>query len=77
MLVYPVADDGSIDPANGVFFVREHSEGLFYLRTAAISATKYAKMSGYELWHRRLGHCRNECIQKSIAHSIGMDELKI
>ena len=74
--VYPVGNDGSIDPANCFPFVSEHSEGLFYLRTKAISATKYAKMSGYELWHRRLGHCPNECIRKSIAHSIGMDELK-
>ena len=74
--VYLKAKDGSIDPANSFSFVSEYSESLFYLRVAAISATKYAKMSGYELWHRRLGHCPNECIRKSIAHSIGMDELK-
>ena len=74
--VYLKAKDGSIDPANSFSFLSEYSESLFYLRVAAISATKYAKMSGYELWHRRLGHCPNECIRKSIAHSIGMDELK-
>ena len=74
--VYPKGKDGSIDPANSFSFVSEYSESLFYLRVAPICATKYAKMSGYELWHRRLGHCPNECIRKSIAHSIGMDDLK-
>ena len=74
--VYPKADDGSIDPANSFPFVSEHSESLFHLRIAKISEQKYAKLSGYELWHRRLGHCPNESIRKSIAHSIGMDELK-
>jgi hypothetical protein len=47
--VYPKAKDGSIDPANSFSFVSEYSESLFYLRTAPICATKYAKMSGYEL----------------------------
>jgi hypothetical protein len=74
--VYPKGKDGSIDPANSFSLVSEYSESLFYLRVAPICATKYAKMSGYELWHRRLGHCPNECIRKSIAHSIGMDDLK-
>jgi hypothetical protein len=74
--VYPKADDGSIDPANSFPFVSEHSESLFHLRIAKISEQKYAKLSGYDLWHRRLGHCPNESIRKSIAHSIGMDELK-
>ena len=74
--VYPKAKDGSIDPANSFSFVSEYSESLFYLRVAAISATKYAKMSGYELWPRQLGHGPNACIRKPIAHSIRMDELK-
>ena len=72
IMKYLKAKDSSIDPANSFSFVSEYSESLFYRRVAAISATKYAKMSGYELWHRR----PNECIGKSIAHSIGMDELK-
>jgi hypothetical protein len=62
--------------SKGQAFVSEYSESLFYLRVAPICATKYAKMSGYEPWHRRLGHCPNECIRKSIPHSIGMDDLK-
>jgi hypothetical protein len=74
--VYPKADDGSIDPVNSLPFVSEHSECLFHLRIAKISERKYVKMSGYDLWHRRLGHCPNEWIRKSIAHSIGMEELK-
>jgi hypothetical protein len=68
--VYPKADDGSIDPANSFPYVSEHSESLFHLRVAKISEQKYAELSGYDLWHRRLGHCPNESIRKSIAHSI-------
>ncbi len=49
--VYPKAKDGSIDYVNSFSFVGEYSESMFYLRVAAICATKYAKMSGCELWH--------------------------
>ena len=74
--IYPIADDGSIDPANSFPFVSEYLGGLFYLRTAPIDATKFASMSGYDLWHRRLSHCPKECIRKTIAHSIGLKDLQ-
>ena len=73
--VYPVEQDGTIDPATSFPFLSEYSEGLFYLRTTSMSSTKYQKMSGYCLWHRRLGHCPNATIQKTIKHSIGLDDL--
>ncbi len=66
----------TLDLANSFPFVSEHSESLFHLRIAKISEQRYAKLSGYALWHRRLGHWPNESIRKSIALSIGMDELK-
>jgi hypothetical protein len=47
--IYPVADNGTIDPANSFPFVSEYSGGLFYLRTAPIDATKCSSMSGYDL----------------------------
>lgn len=74
--VYPIAVDGSIDPANSFSFVSEHAESLFCTQIAAMSTAKYSKMSGYEWWHRRLGHNPNASIRKSIAHSFCMDELK-
>ena len=74
--IYPVGDDGTIDPANSFPFVSEYSAGLFYIRTEEIDATKYVKWSGFDLWHRRFGHCPNECIRKTIPFSIGLDELK-
>ena len=43
--IYPVASDGTVDPANSFPFVSEYSDGLFFLRTSAISAQKYEKMS--------------------------------
>jgi hypothetical protein len=57
--VYPKGKDGSIDPAESFSFVSEYLESLFNLRVAPICATKYAKMSGYELCHRRLGEFRS------------------
>ncbi len=74
--IYAVSSDGTIDPANSFPFVSENSDWLFFLQTSAISAQKYEKMSGYSLWHRRLSHCPNDTIRKTIDHVIGMDELK-
>jgi hypothetical protein len=51
------------------------SVGLFYFRTEPSDASKYAKLSGYDLWHRRLRHCRNENICRTIPYSIGLNEL--
>ena len=31
--------------------------------------------AGYELWHRRLGHCSNRNIRDTIHHSAGLEEL--
>jgi hypothetical protein len=58
--IYPVGDDGTIDAANSFPFISVHSGGLFYVRTEQIDASRYARLSGYNLWHRRLGHCPNE-----------------
>ena len=32
-------------------------------------------MSGYEEWHRRLGHCSNQNVRDTIHHSAGLEDL--
>ncbi len=32
-------------------------------------------MSGYDLWHRRLGHCSNRNIRDTVHHSKGLEVL--
>ena len=71
--VYPVTK-GEIDPTTKFEFIG--TKGLFYLRTMPISVTKYANMSGYCLWHRRLIHVPNRTLQLTIPHSKGLQELE-
>jgi hypothetical protein len=74
--IYPVGDDGTIDAANSFPFFSVHSGGLFYVRTEPIDDSRYARLSGYNLWHQRFGHCPNENIRKTIPFSIGLDQLQ-
>ena len=71
--VYPVIK-GEIDATTKFEFVG--TKGLFFLRTVPISVTKYSTMSGYPLWHRRLGHVPNRTIQLTIQHSKGLQDLE-
>jgi hypothetical protein len=71
--VYPVIK-GKIDPASRYEF--EPGQGLFYVRTVQLSATKYATMSGYSLWHRRMAHVPNATLHLTIDHSDGLEELQ-
>ena len=63
--VYPVVD-GSINQFTRMEFAP--GSGLFYLQSLKISATKFAKMSGYDLWRCRLGHAERGAIRKTIPH---------
>ena len=71
--VYAV-NDGKICKSKSFPFMGEHSN-LFYLKTEPLTAHQFGKMSGYELWHRRLGHCSNRNIRDSIHHSAGLEGL--
>jgi hypothetical protein len=74
--IYPVGDDGTIDAANRFPFISVHSGGLVYVRTEPTDASKHVRLSGYNLWHRRFGHCPNENMCKTIPFSIGLDQLQ-
>ena len=71
--VYAV-NDGKICKSKSFPFMSEHSN-LYYLKTESLTTQQFGKMSGYELWHRRLGHCSNRNIRDTIHHSEGLDEL--
>ena len=49
---------------------------LYNIQTEPICLRQFGKMSGYELWHRRLGHSTNRNIRETIAHSTGLDDLR-
>ena len=67
-------NDGKICKSKSFPFMSEHSN-LFYLKTEPLTAHQFGKMSGYELWHRRLGHCSNRNIRDTIHHSAGLEGL--
>ena len=50
----------------------EHSN-LFYLKIEQTNAQQFENQTGYNLWHRRMGHSTNHAIRASIKHTIGME----
>ena len=73
--IFAVQTDGKICKSKSFPFMSEHSS-LFYLKTEKLTTQEFGKMSGYELWHRRLAHSSNRNIRDTIYHSIGLDDLK-
>jgi hypothetical protein len=60
------------DKAKSFPFMSEHSN-LFYLKLEQMSAKHFVKQSGYELWHRRLGHASFRNIQNTIKCVNGLE----
>ncbi len=58
--VFPLIK-GKTDKSQSFAFMSEHSN-LFYLKAELMSAQQFGKTSGYEKWHRRLGHTSNKDI---------------
>ena len=56
-----------IDTAKSFAFMSEHSN-LFYVKAESMSAQQFGKISGYEKWHRRLGHTSNRDIHNTIPY---------
>ena len=67
-------EKGHIDIEKSFPFMNELSS-LYYLIIERMSATEFSKMSGWELWHRRLAHSSVRNIRESISHTNGMEEL--
>jgi hypothetical protein len=71
--IYPVIN-GQIDKSKSFAFMSEHSN-LFCLKPEMLTQQQFDKMSGFEKWHRRLGHVSNRDIQLSIKYTTGLEEL--
>ena len=63
------------DKAKSFPFMSEHSN-LFYLKLEQMSAKRFEKQWGYELWHRRLGHASFRNIRDAIKCVNGLESLK-
>jgi hypothetical protein len=72
--IYAV-NDGKLCKSKSFPFMSEH-ENLYYLKTEPLTLRQFGKMSGYEVWHRRLGHCTNRKIRDTINHSEGLEDLR-
>jgi hypothetical protein len=66
--------DGQIDKLKSFAFMSKHSN-LFCLKPEMLTQQKFDKMSGFEKWHRRLGHVSNRDIQLSIKYTMSLEEL--
>ena len=73
--VYAILDGKTCKSRSFPFMNDSDHTNLFYLKTEPLSVQQFGRMSGYELWHRRLGHCSNRNIRDTIHHSAGLEEL--
>ena len=71
--VYPVIN-GNINELTRIQF--SPGNALFCLQSVKMSATKFAGMDGYSLWHRRFAHADNDSIRKSIPYTLGLEVLQ-
>ncbi len=56
-----------------IFCIYEWALKSFYLYAEVMSAQQFGKTTGYEKWHRRLGHTLKKDIQDTIKHVISLE----
>ena len=59
---------------DSIEFIGEPTD-LFYLQTEDIDWTTYNELTGYGLWHRRLGHVQHRKIEQTILHASELEGL--
>jgi hypothetical protein len=59
---------------NSIEFIAEPTD-LFNLQIKDMNWTTFDSLTGYDLWHRRLGQVSNSNIEQTIQHSIGLENL--
>jgi hypothetical protein len=62
--IYPIFS-GIKDKSKSFAFMSERSM-FFYIKAEAMLYQQFGKVSGYEKWHRRLGHTTNREIHDTI-----------
>ena len=73
--LFPLDGSNEVQYQDSIPFIGEPTD-LFYLQTESMDWTTFERMTGYNLWHRRLGHTPNRFIKLSIEHSIGLEKLR-
>jgi hypothetical protein len=73
--LYPLDESREIRYQDSIPFISEPTD-LFYLQTEKMEWTTFERMTGFDLWHRRLGHTPNRFIRLSIDHNIGLEKLR-
>ena len=69
------ANEGKICKSKS-FPCMDSLNNLYDIKTEPICFREFGKLSGYELWHRRLSHCTNRNIRKTVTHSTGLEDLR-
>ncbi len=72
---YAVLDGNTCKSRSFPFMTDSEFTNLLNLKTEPVSAQQFGRISGCELWHRRLGHRSNRNIQYTIHHSAGLEDL--
>ena len=72
--LYPLDKNHEQHYQDSIEFIGEPTD-LFYLQTEEMDWTTYDALTGYDLWHRRLGHVPHRNIQQTIPHAIGLESL--
>ena len=71
--LYPMNESKEMKYQDSISFISEPT-GPFYLQTEKMDWTTFERMTGFDLWHRRLGHTPNRFIRLTIDHSIGLEK---
>ena len=68
--LYPMNESKEMKYQDSISFISEPTD-LFYLQTEKMGWTTFERTTGFDLWHRRLGHTPNRFITRlTIDHSI-------
>ena len=75
--IYPLDEDCNPHYQDSFEFVNDPARDtdLFYLQTEKMDWTAFDDLTGYDLWHRRLGHIPHQNIKDTIRHSFGLEDL--
>jgi len=75
--IYPLDEDCNPHYQDSFEFINDPARDtdLFYLQTEKMDCTTLDDLTGYDLWHRRLGHIPHQNIKDTICYSFGLEDL--
>ena len=72
--IYPRFNGELCSVEQSIPFISDDSY-FFRLKTLQLRQHSFLKKTGFDLWHRRLGHVANESILRTVEHSFGISNL--